>query len=109
MSKIVVSLMVVGAIALGSTAQAFAHAHLESSTPATGSTVASPSELDLKFSEELNLKFTGLKLVGPNASAVKFEEPTLMDGDKTLMVPISGPVPAGTYTVNWHRKVQDDI
>jgi copper resistance protein C len=63
--------------------------------------------LDLKFSEELNLKFTGIRLGGPNASAVKFEEPTLMDGDNTLMVPISGPVPAGTYTVNRHALSKD--
>ena len=41
------------------THQALAHAHLKSATPQPGGTVTgSPSELDLRFSEGLNLKFT---------------------------------------------------
>lgn len=100
-------LVLASAIALVPEEQAFAHAHLEASTPAANSTVTAPSELDLKFSEELNLKFTGVELAGPAASAVKLNEPVLMDGDKTLMVPISGLMPAGIYTVNWHALSED--
>jgi methionine-rich copper-binding protein CopC len=107
MLKIALSVAFASVASLGFTAQALAHAHLDSSTPAADATVTSPSELDLKFSEELNLKFTGIKLAGPHASEVKLGEPTLMDGDKTLMVPISGTVPGGTYTVNWHALSQD--
>jgi methionine-rich copper-binding protein CopC len=82
-------------------AQALAHAHLEASQPAANSTITAPTELHLIFSEELNLKFTGVKLVGPAALAVKLGEPKLMDGALRLLVPISGAMPAGAYTVYW--------
>jgi methionine-rich copper-binding protein CopC len=107
MSRIRSCLVVAGAAAFGLAFQALAHAHLETSIPAPNSLVVSPSEFELKFSEELNLKFTGIKLAGPHASAVKLGEPVLTDGDKTLVVPISGTVPAGTYIVNWHALSQD--
>jgi len=81
--------------------QAFAHAHLVGSTPPANSMVTVPSELVLTFSEELNLKFTGVKLAGPAAASVRLDQPKLMDSDKTLMVPISGTMLTGTYTVNW--------
>ena len=81
--------------------QAFAHAHLEASTPAANSTVTAPSQLSLKFSEELNIKFSGVKLAGPAASKVKLDALLLVDSDQTLIVPISGTMPAGSYAVNW--------
>ena len=42
---------------IAATMPAFAHAHLKSATPAMGGTVATaPTELDLKFTEGVNLK-----------------------------------------------------
>lgn len=82
--------------------QAFAHTHLKSSVPADKTSVASPSELDLTFTEGLNLKFSGIMVTGPDNREVKFGESSLMDGDKTLMVPVSGKLQPGTYTVDWH-------
>ena len=42
---------------------AFAHAHLKSATPAIdGKFATSPKELDLRFTEGLNLTFTGIVL-----------------------------------------------
>lgn len=93
---------------LGLATQAFAHAHLASSTPADKATVTvSPSELDLSFTEELNLKFTGVKITGPKATAVKTGDPMLMDGDKGLMVPVSEQLAPGVYTVEWHALSAD--
>jgi methionine-rich copper-binding protein CopC len=70
---------------------AYAHAELMAAEPPVNGTVKSaPTELDLKFSEELNLKFTGIKVTGPDKKEVKTENAMLMDGDKTLMVSVPG-------------------
>lgn len=88
--------------------QAFAHAHLKASTPADKATVTtSPSELDLTFTEELNLKFTGIKLIGPKKQEIKTGAGMLTDGDKGLMIPVSDKLDAGTYTVEWHALSAD--
>ena len=91
------------------TGQAYAHAHLKSATPSMGGTVATaPSELDLMFSEGLNPKFTGVKVTGPDKKAVATGDATLgAGGDTTLVVPISAPLSAGTYTVGWHALSTD--
>ncbi|KAA0699985.1 Cu resistance protein [Neorhizobium sp. P12A] len=82
---------------------AFAHAELTTSSPADGSSVsASPTELDLSFSEALNLNFSGLTITGSDKSAIETGDPMLMDGDKVLIVPVSQTLSAGAYTVYWH-------
>lgn len=97
----------VGLFAL--TGEASAHAHLKSATPAAGSTVATaPTELDLKFSEGLNLRFTGVKVTGPAKTAVATGEAALGAGDDTiLVVPLSGPLAPGAYAVAWHALATD--
>lgn len=88
--------------------QTLAHAHLESSVPADRAVVkTAPAELDLTFSEELNLKFTGIKVAGPDKKEVKTGDAMLMDGDKTLMVPVADKLGAGIYTVEWHALSAD--
>jgi methionine-rich copper-binding protein CopC len=82
--------------------QAFAHAHLKNSAPVDKAAVASPSELDLTFTEELNLKFSGLTVTGPDRGQVKLGEGMLEDGGKVLMVPVSDKLAPGSYTVDWH-------
>jgi copper resistance protein C len=54
----------------GLTGWAIAHANLKVETPAANSTVASPEQLILKFSEGLEIKFTGVKITGPDGKAV---------------------------------------
>ena len=106
MSRITLSLaatLVTAALA----GPAFAHAHLESATPADKATVAAPGELDLNFSEDLNLKFTGIKVTGPAKAVVKTGNGMLMNKNKTLMVPVSGKLAAGTYKVEWHALSAD--
>lgn len=88
---------------------AFAHAHLRSAVPPPNGAVATaPSELDLTFSEGLNLKFTGAKLSGPDKKPVPTGSPSLgAGGDTTLVVPVTGTLRAGTYTVDWHALSTD--
>lgn len=83
---------------------ASAHATLVSETPAADSlAMPAPTELKLKFSEGLELKFTGVKVVGPKKDAVATGPATLDPKDnKVLIVPFKSALPNGKYTVDWH-------
>lgn len=108
MTKFLRASFIAAASVIAFTGAAFAHAHLQAAVPAIDGTVAAaPTELDLKFSEELNLKFTGVKVKGPDKKEVKTDGAMLMDGEKTLMVSLPSGLPAGTYTVEWHALSQD--
>src|SRR5579871_1082945 len=101
-------LCIAAIVGLAWTHQALAHAQLRSATPAAGSTLAvSPTELDLAFSEELNLKFSGVQVTGPDHKAVQTRDAVLKDKNATLVVPISATLAAGTYTVVWHALSED--
>jgi methionine-rich copper-binding protein CopC len=92
------------ALTLGLTGQALAHAELKSATPpVNGTMTASPSELDLQFSEGVNLAFTGVEVKSPGRKAVATGKAALRAGDDTtLVIPLSGTLAPGTYTVAWH-------
>jgi methionine-rich copper-binding protein CopC len=95
-------------VSLGLCGQALAHAHLTTSVPADKATVASaPTEIDLRFSEELELKFSGITIVGPDKAAVNVGNARLADEGKTLVVPVTGKLDAGRYTVEWHVLSED--
>ena len=87
---------------------AFAHAHLIEETPAAKAVVTvAPSQLTLKFSESVELKFTGIVITGPNKAVVAQGAETV-DTAKTLMtVALKAPLAAGTYTVTWHALSTD--
>ena len=108
MTKTIRLLAVAGVLAFGFTGAAFAHAHLKTSTPAADSTLtAAPTEIDLTFTEDVNLKFTGIKLANADKKAVTTGDGMLMDKDTTLMVPVTGAVGPGAYTVDWHALSKD--
>lgn len=96
-------LLAAAAISIGLAGQAMAHAHLKSAVPAADGTVKStPSELDLTFSEGLNVKFSGVKITGPDKATAKTGEAMLMNSGTTLMVPVIDKLAPGKYTVEWH-------
>ncbi|MGY5804823.1 copper homeostasis periplasmic binding protein CopC [Rhizobium sp. LEGMi12c] len=96
------------AISIAFAGQAMAHAHLKSAVPmADGTVKTAPSELDLTFSEGLNLKFSGIKVTGPDKATVKTGEGMLMNSGTTLMVPVTDKLPPGKYTVEWHALSTD--
>jgi copper resistance protein C len=82
--------------------QAAAHASVKSTTPTDKASVASPEELDLTFSEALNLPFSKLHLLGPDGEEIEIGKGLLKDADKTLTAPVTGPLKPGTYTVKWN-------
>ena len=83
--------------------QASAHAHLTSSAPADKATVqVSPAAVELHFSEELNLRFSGATIAAAGDKQVPTGDAKLSDDGKTLTVPVSGSLDAGGYVVEWH-------
>ena len=81
---------------------AFAHAQLEKAAPAVGSTVASPSEIRLKFSEGVEPKFSGVTLSAEGGAAQALASVGVDPADNsTLVVKIAKPLAPGVYTVKW--------
>ena len=97
MHRVFKSIFFAGVLGLVLGGQAIAHAHLESATPAVDSTVAaSPAELDLKFSEALELKFSGVKVAGPGNAAVTTGPASFgKDDESALVVPVSAALAGG--------------
>jgi copper resistance protein C len=101
--------LLAAALTIGAADQAFAHAHLSSSVPAENTVAATaPTVLQLNFSEAVNLKFSGVTLLGPDGKAVATSEPSLAAGDDSaLIVPIPGALAPGKYTVTWRALSAD--
>lgn len=78
----------------------FAHAHLQQSTPAADSTVASANELRLEFSEGIETSFTKVKLSHDGAD-VAVSIKTEPGNKKVLIVTPAQALPAGKYNVDW--------
>ncbi|HHT0302083.1 TPA: CopC domain-containing protein YobA [Raoultella planticola] len=83
---------------------ALAHAHLQQQTPAADSTVTgSPESLTLSFSEGIETAFSAVTLTGPQQKAVATGKLARSDSNKAqLIVPLTQPLSAGEYTVDWH-------
>jgi copper resistance protein C len=105
----IVSCATAALISVGFASEALAHAHLKSAVPAVdGAVSTSPAELDLTFSEDLNLKFSSVKVSGPDKAVVATRNAMLKVGDNTtLIVPVSGTLAPGVYTVEWHALSSD--
>jgi methionine-rich copper-binding protein CopC len=88
--------------ALFAASSAFAHAHLQSQTPAADSTVSAPSELRLVFSEGVEAAFTNV-VISKDGVNVPLKDLTTDGSDKkTLVVTPDAPLTAGAYKVEWH-------
>jgi len=81
---------------------ALAHAHLDHSTPAVGSTVAqSPKEVSQWFTEALEAKFSTIEVRDAQGKPMQAGPATLArDNTAQLRVPLK-PLPPGTYKVIW--------
>ena len=87
---------------------AFAHAHLQSSTPAADATVAPFATIVLHFSERIEIAFTGLALATAAGAAVATGPAALNASDPSaITVPVTGPLPAGKYEISWHALAVD--
>jgi copper transport protein len=92
--------ILVGVLALGTTA-ASAHATLESSSPADGQSVpASPSEIRITFSEAVTTISGGLSVLDADGKTVDVGNSEVVDG-RTLVAPISETLSDGTYVTTY--------
>ncbi len=80
-----------------------AHQRLVSSEPARDAHLsAAPRELRLVFYEPVELTFTRVELFGPGNTSVALGRARLApDSARVVIVPIDGPLIAGTYRVQW--------
>ncbi len=82
----------------------WAHAHLKHQYPAADAVMdAAPQALTLNFSEGIEPAFSGITLTGPSNQPQQTAKAKLAPDDKKqLIVPLSAPLPAGRYQVDWH-------
>jgi methionine-rich copper-binding protein CopC len=96
------SSMLIVAASLLTTTSAWAHAHLQTASPAANSVVSTPASLSLSFSEALDVKFSGVKLSNAEKQDITLGDAALSNGGKTLVVKPAQPLPAGSYQLEWH-------
>ena len=89
-------------------ASAYAHAFLERASPPVGSTVdASPTELSITFTEDVEPLFSTIDVRDQNGASVTTGKPHLAaDNARRLIVSLPRLTP-GTYGVSWHATSVD--
>lgn len=113
--KTIMRMATATALLLGTTAPAWAHPKLVSSTPAANATVANASRIALTFSERLMAPLSGAALVMTGMPGHAKHAPTKVSGFRTAMEPdgktlsltFAKPLSAGTYQLNWHAVAAD--
>ena len=90
------------------TAEAHAHARLESTVPPMGDTVAaSPNEIRLTFSEGVEPALTGITLTAAGKKVATGKAAVDPKNAAVLVVPLPQPLAPGTYKVAWHAVATD--
>lgn len=88
---------------------ASAHAHLESSTPADGATVASGlTQVTVTFSEEVSVDQSSAQLASADGSAVSGATGAVDRANRNTMVITTPALADGKYTVTWRAVTEDD-
>ncbi|MDP8889085.1 MAG: copper resistance protein CopC [Thermoproteota archaeon] len=81
--------------------ESFAHpVYVDSSPRAFQSVPSSPTEVNVFFSEPIELEYSSIEVLGPDGSAVDLNDPHNVEGDTTSMgVTLQPDLPEGAYTV----------
>jgi methionine-rich copper-binding protein CopC len=102
MRRIFVAL-VAGAVPIGATSLARAHAFLDHAIPAVGSSVpASPAAVTLWFTQDLEPAFSDVTVTNEAGQRVDLGNPQIPQGSPAELRVGLKPLPPGTYTVSWH-------
>ena len=94
---------------------AYAHPKLLSTSPSANTSVASPSKVQLKFSEQLIGSMTSADVMMTGMPGNAHHKPAKMAGftdafasdEKTLTLTRPRPLPTGSYRVLWHAVAVD--
>jgi copper resistance protein C len=79
---------------------ASAHAHLDHSVPAVGSTVTpAPQDITLTFTQNLEPAFSGVEV--DDASGARVDQGEAKISSNTMQIGLK-PLMPGNYTVHWH-------
>lgn len=98
----ILKIMSLSLAAIVTATAAYAHAHLDHAVPAVGTTIAaSPGELQLTFTEDVVVAFSGISLKSAEGKTIPVGKPVAGPAN-TLHVRISGKLAPGSYTVSWH-------
>ena len=88
---------------------ALAHAHLESSTPADGATVASGlTQVTITFSEEISVDQSNAQLAAADGSAVSGATSAVDRANRNTVTLTTPALADGNYTVTWRAVTEDD-
>ncbi|MGD0762970.1 MAG: copper homeostasis periplasmic binding protein CopC [Roseiarcus sp.] len=80
-----------------------AHPQLEKAAPAVGSTVASPAEIRLKFSEGVEPRFSSIALSSESGAAAPLGALSLDPADDSVLIAkVVNALAPGVYAVTWH-------
>jgi methionine-rich copper-binding protein CopC len=102
MSRKTIRRAVVSLAALAVATSAWAHARLIKASPAAGGTVASPSEIRLKFTEALEPRFSSISLADASGAVEPLDAANVDPADhSTLIARVAKVLPAGIHTVTW--------
>jgi methionine-rich copper-binding protein CopC len=96
-----------GALAM-TTVLAFAHAKLQSSSPADGAALAAaPTELRLKYNEPVEVAMSTVRIAGPGDTVVVTDKVAADPGDDKALVQALPRLAPGDYRVQWNTMGHD--
>jgi copper transport protein len=98
---IIIGTIVVMTFASNRMPESFAHpVYVDSSPRAFQSVPSSPAEVNVFFSEPIELDYSSIRVLGPDGSAVDLSDPHNVDGDTaSIGVTLQPDLPEGEYTV----------
>ena len=100
MRRVVALVLAVGAALLFGAAPAWAHSQLDGSSPADGTSVATPpSSVSLTFNEDVQPGFTVITLIGPDGK--DYHRGDVTETDQTVTVGALPLGPAGVYQIGY--------
>ena len=96
------ALLLAGPIVVVGIPAALAHAFLDRASPAVGSTVHTPpSEVRIRFTEELEPAFSSIGVLDPQGRHVEQGKAKADPGDRKVLEVSLPALPPGTYKVIW--------
>ena len=89
-------------LALVASTSAFAHAHLESTSPKAEAVLASPpTEVAIELSEDIEAKFSSIEVRDAKGARVDNNDPHLAPDDAKRLIVSLHPLEPGSYKVDW--------